>query len=356
METANRVQGTNYSKGANTFVKRLLACLIWCGVAPAWASLPYAYVANNGNIHTVNGTVSVLNWMTGELVTTITVEGRPLCVTTNPNGKFLYVLSESDPKNYSIVSVIDTADNQIKVKKTIPGVGASGASSIAVTRDGDYFWVTKHDGSVLVYCAHYYVVLDKLILAGESPDAVGLIFSPDDKVAYVLAQDPTLGSFVAAFATGNKHLIATVNYGTYASAMAMTPDGRELYVGDYGGPVNVISTETYTITNVIPIYDAPSMAATPDGNYIWISSESQDFTTSQINIIETATNNVVQTAQQSPDIAPFTLGFTPDGNYAYESDGSDLLQVVSTQTGTVARTIEVGEQPISAAFMPVNPI
>jgi YVTN family beta-propeller protein len=122
--------------------------------------------------------------------------------------------------------------------------------------------------------------------------------------------------------------------------VAVTPDGRKVYVTDNGNftgnTVSVIATATNVVTATItlPANAGPiGLAVTPDGSKVYVANNTTNL--DSVSVIDTATDTVVG----SPipvGTRPGQVAVTPDGRKAYVTNNhSDNVSVIATATDTV---------------------
>ena len=128
----------------------------------------------------------------------------------------------------------------------------------------------------------------------------------------------------------------TINVGAQPQRVAITPNGAEVYVTNYGdNTVSVISTATNKVSSTISVGGSPlSLAVSPDGSRAYVGDNS-----GAVSIINTLTKAVTTIATAGP---VRDLALTPDGNklfLAMEWSGlwqlltaSNALSRVSSQT------------------------
>jgi YVTN family beta-propeller protein len=216
------------------------------------------YVVNSDD----NGTVSVIDAATNTVIATIPVGIMPDGVAVSPDGTRIYVTnlnSSYNPLSMSpspyingTVSVIDTATNNIIA--TVPVWGWP--KGIAVSLDGSRIYVTNYNaGSVSVIDAATNTVIDNIPLGYAVTN--GIAVSPDGTRIYVAN-----GGNVSVINTQTNTLIVNVTLGTYlgyADVVALTPDGTKLYVPNgYDNNVLVIDTTTNTVTANISAGNEPN--------------------------------------------------------------------------------------------------
>jgi YVTN family beta-propeller protein len=195
----------------------------------------YAYVSNYGS-----GTVSVIDTSSHAVIDTIPVGSRPWGVSVTPDGAYAYVSNRSS----STVSVIDTSKNSV-IKSIFVGGSPSG---ITVTPDGKYVYVNNYgSGTVSVLRTSDNTVIDPPIPVMNGADSISV--TPNG--AYVYVNHHSVGT-VSIIRTSDNTVIDTdpstveidpipVGNQPYGGGMAVSPDGKFVYVGDYtDGTVSVI--------------------------------------------------------------------------------------------------------------------
>jgi len=344
----------------------------------------FAYVAceagGPGNL----GGVSVIDTATNQAIEVpdgnklIGTGNGPLGIAFTPNGRFAYV---ADFVSGTGVSVIDTATNQAI---EVPDGGKlirtnNGPFAIAVTPSGGFAYVAGSRGvSVIATSSNRAIEVpdsDNLIRAGAAPNAVAI--TPDGRFAYVA--DEGLGGQpggVAVVDTATNRTIEVpdggklIKAGPRPIAAAVSPDGRFVYVADFGdatssGGVSVIDTATNQAIEVpdggklikVAGLNPGGIAITPDGRFAYVTCR-----TGGVAVIDTATNQAVEVPDGGKLIKvgqnPFGIAITPDGRFAYVADeGVALTEVgagVSVIDTTINQAIEVpdGERRIKAGRIP----
>ena len=196
-------------------------------------------------------------------------------------------------------------------------------------------------------------------------------------------------------------LINTVNInvhvGQYPYGIAVSPDGKKVYVGNLGdGTVSVIDTKTHTVTYTINLSGTPNIqVASPDGkiylaNHDGISKGdlrnavlilnatnfrcigairvginpsgvaiSQDgkkvyvanMGSNNISVIDTATNNVIATVNVGSK--PNVIKVSSDGKELYvKNAGADNFSIIDTATNNAIVTDNIGKKPTGVALSP----
>jgi len=274
-----------YIIGAN----RLVAT-IPVGDSPAGIAITLdgktAYVANDNNDSLPNGnTVSVLNLCTNtvELTITSTVFQQPYTITINPAGTKVYVTNS----NSSTVSVIDVATNTII--DTI--FGFDGPSGFAITPDGKHAYVNNYGGpqgvqsgngtTVSVVDLATDTIVGPPIIVGQAPAALAV--TPDGRFVYVanyVDGNPSTGT-ISIIDTSSNLVVGTIGGFSGPFQIAITPNGNYAYVTNFGSnnfspvgtTVTVVNLKTNTIKATIKLGTQPAgVAITPDGRFVYVSN------------------------------------------------------------------------------------
>jgi YVTN family beta-propeller protein len=155
---------------------------------------------------------------------------------------------------------------------------------------------------------------------------------------------------ISAIDTGSNQVVGLpISVGDGPYAMAITPNGKTLYVGNSNSEdISVVDIQTNQIVATIPTgYSAASMAVSPDGKTLYFGSDDD-----AVLVIDTQTNQIVG----DPILVGaglWALALTPDGKKLYvASQEEGVVYVVDTQTRQVSSPIPVGETPIYIAITP----
>ena len=144
--------------------------------------------------------------------------------------------------------------------------------------------------------------------------------------------------------------------GSGTTRVAINPSGTLAYVTHYfGGTVNVINLATNTVINTIDIATSGepfSVAFNPAGTLAYVT----EYGGGTVNVINVATNTVVNTIDISAVNNPRGIAFNPSGTLAYITEyAGGTVNVINVATNTVVNTIDIAgasSQPSSVAFTP----
>jgi YVTN family beta-propeller protein len=211
----------------------------------------------------IQGYVSVLDTATNRVVNTIPVGSFPFGVAVSPDGSRVYVTNtystdETCPGSECIaltVSVIDTAERR-ETQKVIVGASPRG---IAVDPTGTRVYVAVRrppadSGQRLaVIDATVNRVLEWIPVRGYP----SVVVAPSGDYVYTAG-----GNEVSVVATNCNLTVANLLPRASADAVAVTPDGRRLYVANqFDDTVSVIDTATYSVIDTVAVGDGPSAVA-----------------------------------------------------------------------------------------------
>jgi YVTN family beta-propeller protein len=327
-----------------------LGVMAWPGEALAWTGQPLVYVTGSDGI-------SVIDTGDNEVVDTIPVFAT---AAVTPDGKRVYALggtsdiSVIDTTNDKVVATIP-----LDVALVQDGVSLNGNSSaIAVTPDGKYVYATTGLCSMnsfdcfrpeSVYFAVWVIDTATNVVTASYGKGIAdwIAFTPDGQHTYLANFDPyTVLPQVLVFDTGN--VISLPGSGA-VFALAITPDGRHAYVpyvlfdnGEGSENVAIIDTASNTVMKTIPIGTVDiltkltGVAVTPDGKHVYVANQGGN----SVSVIDTAINTVVKTVLVGT--SPSGVAVTPDGKHVYVANqGSNGVSVIDTASNTVVATVPV---------------
>ena len=156
---------------------------------------------------------------------------------------------------------------------------------------------------------------------------------------------------VSVIDTANDTVTATIPVGNGPLAVAISPDGKKVYVANAydTATISVIDTSTNTITSTVPVGGTwpYGVAVSPDGARLYIAKTDSN----TVSVIDTATNTVI--ASVNINGSPRGVVVSPDGKKLYVTnyDGA-CISVIDTTTNTVTTTINVGNYPCGVAVSP----
>ena len=211
--------------------------------------------------------------------------------------------------------------------------GLSGPTGVVVSANNKYIFVTEYSNNTLaVIDAATHQIIDNAIFAGTEPFGVAL--TPNGKTLYV-------GNDGGAFGFATNSFIQTQSLPTshFSSGLAVSPNGKSLYVvaSIFPGLISVFETAGAGkfVTNIDVGNDPIDVAFTPNGKSAYVTN-TEDNT---VSVIDVKTNSV----RGSPITGlsePFGINITPNGDTAYALD-VDSVGVIDTKTNLVTTSVDL---------------
>ena len=170
---------------------------------------------------------------------------RPIGPAVSPDGRSLYVASEQGVVQYDI-------DSAGKLTLKNPGtVGTTDGFDVAVSPDGRSVYVAAHRFGISGFVEQYDVTSGGRLVAKSpqsvptgDPGAWGIAITPDGTSVYVANEGPGTGppGSVSQFTVGTGGKLtakspATVSAGESPNDIAVSADGKSVYVTDRSGGV-----------------------------------------------------------------------------------------------------------------------
>jgi YVTN family beta-propeller protein len=199
-------------------------------------------------------------------------------------------------------------------------------------------------------------VLGSSVSRGVAPAAVAV--SPDGRKVYVADRN---GAVLVLRTAG---LATTINgsfLGRQPRSLAPSPDGRQLYVAAPGAGVMVMDAANLFVKQTIALVlddegrDNPQgIAVSPDGDLLVVSSGTAG---GSVSIIRTSDNAVVGAYTPGPGLAPMGLAFDPGGAAVYVavadvSPANGFLVTFNPANGAEVRRVGIGMFPTGVAVTP----
>ncbi len=136
--------------------------------------------------------------------------------------------------------------------------------------------------------------------------------------------------------------------GSQPHGIAVTPDGKTVYVTHSGGTVTPIDVASNTAGDPIVVGSTPfRVAVAPDGRTAYVTNQ----VPGTVTPIDVATNTAGDPIVVGS--TPFRVAVTPDGKTVYATSfGSGTVSPIDVASGTAHQPIFVGSGPLSVAVTP----
>ncbi|RKT51809.1 YncE family protein [Saccharothrix australiensis] len=233
-----------------------------------------------------------------------------LVATLAPAPVVVTAASTTAPRAYVIarsgrVQVLDTSDGTVLAQDDTRAF----ATGAAVAPDGRRVYVVNGWSGTITAVDPGAGVVDRIQTRARLAQAV---LRPDGKRLYV-----TGGNAVAVIDPVRFRMVATVEVGSQPQGIAVTPDGRELYVANtQDGTVSVVDTKSATAITTIRVGGLPQqVAVSRDGRHAYVSSLELPDKQGTLSAIDTATRQVRWTAPVGKGAG--SVAVTPDGGRVY---------------------------------------
>lgn len=295
----------------------LALCLGLVLAAVRAGAQPYAYIPSLSGANYEPGEVSVIDTRTHTVVATIPVGPSPWSVAISPDGRRVYVGSVSAAG--SGVSAIDARTNRVVQTGLVGYV----PSAMVVSRDGTRLYVA--DGPAIHEVNAQTLSVLRSVATGQN--VTRMVMSTEGSVLFVTmgeglsvillrtlelggrlqsifnrsvaVLDPANGTLYAA-ADGYLRAIRLLDYrfrwaiqipGLHAESVALSPDGRRLYIGD-GEKGQVVVVDLVARRLLKPLRTTAQirgLSLTPDGSALYVLLPVRD----RVTVFDTATGKVL---------------------------------------------------------------
>ena len=142
--------------------------------------------------------------------------------------------------------------------------------------------------------------------------------------------------------------IKTLPVGEMPGGVALTRDGKRLYVANYTNTVTVVDTVSKEVVETIKVGEgATGLVLTPNERFLYVTNRSSH----TVSLIDRALGQTVRTIPVG--LGPNWIDVSPDGRFVYVSNGSSSeVVVIETASNEVIEKIKVGEMPTGLKVSP----
>jgi YVTN family beta-propeller protein len=272
---------------------------------------------------------------------TIPVGKTPVFVAASPHGRQVYVANG----NAQVVTVVDTAINQVTATIPIPG---GPPQFLAFAPNGRKLYVTIFNDQRTI---HEIAVIDttsNTVVATVPQEARPFLpaVSPDGKRLYVPNHDIASVSVVS---TSEDKEIAKINVPRNPHWVAFSHDGSRAYTANHeSNVIAVIDTATLKVLTEVPVGISPhSIAVSPTGPLV----ANVNYDSNNVTVIDTGTLKVLETIPVGKN--PRDISWSRDGRFVYTvNEDTNNVSVIDAATYKITATIPTDAAPISITVLP----
>jgi YVTN family beta-propeller protein len=271
---------------------------------------------------------------------TVAVGRGPHEVIQSPDGRTAYVANYGDQTANNSLSIVDLAS--MKETKRVD-LGAL-ARPHGIAENGGKIYFTSEASRTI---ARYDPVADKVDwIAGTGQAATHMIaVAADGKRFYTtnIGSD-TVTMIQVGPPTGG---IWQIKVGKQPEAIDLSPDGKELWVGQNGdGHVSIIDAETRAVKETIKVGEVPiRLKFTPDGKRVVVS----DAKAGAVVILDAASRREVKRLPM--DGTPIGIQMAPDGKRVYIARAqAGKVEAIDLDKLEVVGSVETGKGPDGLAY------
>lgn len=228
------------------------------------ANAPYGVAASSAGVVYVSPIIGPavrrVNMSTFTLTDAASVNGNPAQVAFSPSGDTAYVTKRAAGS----IAIISVATHTQVDSVVVPGdpypIRLSSNGATAYSSTGSTGWLYKIDLATRARTDSVAVPVPAWHLAPGKGDSLLYVSArSEDSVFEVRTSDMTVTRTFAA--------------GSSPQALAVSPDGSELYVADEGGPLRILSIATGTQTDTIPTGGGTfGVALSSDGSKLYVTT------------------------------------------------------------------------------------
>ncbi|MFQ5926018.1 MAG: beta-propeller fold lactonase family protein [Terriglobia bacterium] len=260
-----------------------------------------------------------------------------------PDGRFVYVANYGAREPGNTITVIDVPNR--RVARTLDLGQYHRPHGIRVSRDGKLLWVTCEANQAVLEIDTATGAIARAYQTGQQVSHM-LVPTPDERKLYVA----NIGSGSATVINRTSGTVKTIPTGAGAEGIDVSPDGREVWVGNRAAhSIAVIDTATdrvlvtFSAEGQVPI----RVKFTPDGKQVWVSNAGSN----AVAVFDAATRQHLATIETGT--VPVGILLDPDGKRAFVANTrSNQVTVVDVTSKTIIHRIAPGTEPDGMTWVP----
>ncbi|MDH3571170.1 MAG: hypothetical protein OER89_13460, partial [Gemmatimonadota bacterium] len=256
-------------------------------------------ISRAGHVYVTRGSAGTVSWSVlpqTDLSGTINVGSEPSSVAFDPSGERAYVANQFG----SAVGVILVSAAQ--QTHLVPLVG--NPFYVLASQDGASVYATLNTNVLSVIDANLGTEV-ALVPVGDAPN--GLALHPTESRLFVTA---FFGGTITEVNTNTRQVVRTVTPGGALQGIVVAPEGDVLYVADEAGDLKVVDLATGGVTQVPGASGGFGLAMSPDGRQLYMGVPSAGV----VRVIDRASRTVIGTITTGG--VPRRIAFDYFGNWA----------------------------------------
>ncbi|HEX8138256.1 MAG TPA: beta-propeller fold lactonase family protein [Pyrinomonadaceae bacterium] len=294
-------------------------------------------------LNKVESTLAIIDPASMKVMGRVPTGEGPHEVTTSADGRLAFVANYgTQQKPGSSISIIDIlARKELKRLDVGPLVRPHGI----VEAGGKIYFTAEANRAVARYNPATERI-DWIMGTGQTATHM-LVISPDGRRLYTANIVSDTVTVIALDAPPGPTAIAHIGVGKQPEGIAVTPDGRELWVGQNGdGQISIIDTATLKIKETVKVGQVPiRVKFTPDGKRVLVSDPPKG----ELVILDAATRKEIK--RLTVGEVPVGIVVAPDGRRAFIATmQSNKIVEINLDNLTLARSVETGAGPDGMAW------
>lgn len=301
-------------------------------------------IFSQGSLHAQIATEQAKKIPTNSVETTLAVGGRPWGVTVSADSKSVYVADSYT----NAISIIDASKNAV----TATVYADSPVQPVLTKNDKMLFVTDQQAGTITGINTSTHGI--ECVYGGFGEDVLGMALTPNGRELFIASyKNATLGILDAQ----NGHILSLLG-GLSPAFVAITPDGKTAYytAPDHGAVVRVNVARKEIEGDAISVGTYPtSITISQDGKKAFVGNTES----SSISVINIKTQQVIGTIGLANNPG-YQAALTPNGDYVYvvisDGPGRDepgyLTMVDTKQDTVVGNLLALGNGPSGVAVAP----
>jgi YVTN family beta-propeller protein len=285
--------------------------------------------------------VAFYNPDTGELLGSAATGQGAQNIEVSPDYRRAWVSDFMSPKN--TISIIDVRKHELIDRVEIQKV--YGPRSMVITRDGKSLYVTFERSRVVGRLDPNTGKVLATIPMGMKGTRYLTLSKDESRLFAANVVSDNISVIDLERGQVDRHMIA----GDFPEGMALSPDGKTLWVGSQGSnDIRVLDvTADPVIVATIPAHGAAArLAFTPDGKRVVVTCPANNL----IFVFDAESHEVVESIHTNPD--PYVIAMPPDGKVAYISiAGANAIAVLDLESLELTRTFDTLAMPTGLAYI-----